>query len=694
MSHMGYCCLMTVDRDQVLRSAAALLTRKSTATMDEVAKAAGISRATLHRHFAGRDALVRALEGARHRGVRGGSGGRATRRRHRPGGRAPPGAGARAQPPDCSRSSTPRTSCSRARSSNEGWARIDAAIAALFRRGQESGEFRIDLTPAWLTEALYGLIGLRRLGRERGPGRRQGLQPHDRRAVARRCTTERGDHDQHPAAGRRDRRKGGVRAAGSRCPSSCWPCCWWPSTRPSSVSRPRSSARTSKPSGTQLLWIGDVYSFVIAGLLVSMGSLGDRIGRKKLLLIGATAFGAVSVLNAYATTPEMMILARALLGVAGATLMPSTLALIRNLFHDPRERSLAVGIWGATASAGTAVGPVVGGFLLEHFWWGSVFLINLPVMAVLVARRHQAAPRVAQPGAGPVGPAQRRTVARRHDRRRVRASRRRRHTASRGRRRGGGPGAARLCTVRAPSAHAPRPAPGHAALPPPGVHRGGPRRPADHPRPVRAGLLPLAVSCNWSRGGDRWRRASPNCPRRSARWRRVCSPARRPGATRYGPWSPAGSRPSAWPWRRSPWSDRSTGYPLLGAALLVVGVGAGLSFTVTSDVILSSVPKEQAGAASAVSETAYELGAALGIALLGSIVTGVYRDFDAPTGTAAARPTNHWAARWRQRHDLPPHTAEALVERRAARPSPTASPWRRAPARWSSWQRRPRPGYC
>ncbi|MFB7507574.1 MFS transporter, partial [Streptomyces broussonetiae] len=138
------------------------------------------------------------------------------------------------------------------------------------------------------------------------------------------------------------------------------------------------------PSGTQLLWIGDVYSFVIAGLLVSMGSLGDRIGRKRILLCGATAFGAISVLNAYATTSELMILARALLGVAGATLMPATLALIRNLFHDPRERSLAIGIWGATASAGTAVGPITGGFLLEHFWWGSVFLINLPAMLLLL----------------------------------------------------------------------------------------------------------------------------------------------------------------------------------------------------------------------------------------------------------------------------------------------------------------------
>jgi DHA2 family multidrug resistance protein-like MFS transporter len=123
-----------------------------------------------------------------------------------------------------------------------------------------------------------------------------------------------------------------------------------------------------KPTGNQLLWIGDVYSFVIAGLLVSMGSLGDRVGRKKLLLVGSVAFGLVSVLNAYASTPELLIVARALLGVAGATLMPATLALIRNLFHDPRERSLAIGIWGATASAGTAVGPVLGGFLLEHFW--------------------------------------------------------------------------------------------------------------------------------------------------------------------------------------------------------------------------------------------------------------------------------------------------------------------------------------
>src|SRR5882757_513294 len=156
-----------------------------------------------------------------------------------------------------------------------------------------------------------------------------------------------------------------------------------------------------KPSGTQLLWIGDAYSFVLAGLLVSMGSLGDRIGRKRILLIGATAFGLISVLNAYANSAELMIVARALLGVAGATLMPATLALIRNLFHDPRERSLAIGIWGAAASAGMAVGPIVGGVLLENFWWGSVFLINLPVMAVLVVVGIKLLPESRDPNPGP-----------------------------------------------------------------------------------------------------------------------------------------------------------------------------------------------------------------------------------------------------------------------------------------------------
>ncbi|MEU0401387.1 MFS transporter [Streptomyces sp. NPDC006197] len=386
-----------------------------------------------------------------------------------------------------------------------------------------------------------------------------------------------------------------------------------------------------KPSGTQLLWIGDVYSFVIAGLLVSMGSLGDRIGRKKLLLIGATAFGALSVLNAYATSPEMMIVARALLGVAGATLMPSTLALIRNLFHDPRERSLAIGIWGAMASAGAAVGPVVGGFLLEHFWWGSVFLINLPVMAVLVLVGARLIPESKSPKHGPwdlpsvalslVGV--------------VGVVYAVKELASHGLSLDAG--IAALVGAAALTWFVRR----QLTLPAPLLdmrlfrHRGFSGavladlltvlglsglvfflsqffQLVQGRQPLEAGLaeLPAAIGAVTTGlvAGVVARRFSV---------RSVVAGGLAAVGLALGVLTTL---------------DQHTGYPLLGASLLVVGVGAGFSFTVTADVILSSVPKEQAGAASAVSETAYELGAALGIAVLGSIVTGVYQGFVTPAG--------------------------------------------------------------
>ncbi|WP_328507589.1 MFS transporter [Streptomyces sp. NBC_00391] len=389
-----------------------------------------------------------------------------------------------------------------------------------------------------------------------------------------------------------------------------------------------------KPSGNQLLWIGDVYSFVIAGLLVSAGSLGDRIGRKKLLLMGATAFGAISVLNAYATTPEMMIFARALLGVAGATLMPATLALIRNLFHDPRERSLAVGIWGATASAGMAVGPVVGGFLLEHFWWGSVFLINLPVMAVLVLVGIKLLPESRHPSPGPwdalsvvlslvgmigVVYAVKETATHGLDGNSLAAGLfgiaglflfvRRQLTLPyplldmRLFRNRGFSGAvlADLLTVLGLSGLI--------------FFLSQFLQLVQDRRPLEAGLaeLPAAIGAV------------------------VAGLIAGSVARRYSVRSVVAGGLAAIGLALALLTlvDRSTGYPLIGVALLVVGIGAGFSFTVTADVILSSVPDEQAGAASAVSETAYELGAALGIAVLGSIVTGVYRDFTAPTGTPA-----------------------------------------------------------
>lgn len=139
-----------------------------------------------------------------------------------------------------------------------------------------------------------------------------------------------------------------------------------------------------RPTSGQLLWIVDVYGFILAGLLVTMGSLGDRIGRRRLLMIGSTAFGTASLLAAFSPTAEVLILARGLLGLAGASLMPSTLSLLRNIFLDPRQRLLAIALWASGFSGGAALGPILGGWLLEHFFWGSVFLINLPVMALIL----------------------------------------------------------------------------------------------------------------------------------------------------------------------------------------------------------------------------------------------------------------------------------------------------------------------
>ncbi|MGW0119275.1 MFS transporter [Streptomyces sp. NPDC003327] len=389
-----------------------------------------------------------------------------------------------------------------------------------------------------------------------------------------------------------------------------------------------------KPTGTQLLWIGDIYSFVIAGLLVSMGSLGDRIGRKKLLLVGATAFGAVSVLNAYATSPEMMIVARALLGVAGATLMPSTLALIRNIFHDPKERSLAIGIWGATASAGAAIGPVIGGALLQHFYWGSVFLINLPVMAVLVLVGIKLLPESKNPVAGPWD------------------------LVSVGLSLVGVIGV--VYAIKELASHGATPDVGIAALVGAASLYAFVRRQYALSAPlldmrlfkhrgfsgaVLADLLTvfglsglvffLSQFLQLVQGRQPLEAGLAELP--AAVGAVVTGLVAGRYARRYSVRTVVSGGLAAIGTALAVITlvHKETGYPLLGAALLVVGLGAGFSFTVTADVILSSVPKEQAGSASAVSETAYELGAALGIALLGSIVTGVYRGFATPAGVPA-----------------------------------------------------------
>ncbi len=155
-----------------------------------------------------------------------------------------------------------------------------------------------------------------------------------------------------------------------------------------------------RPTGAQLLWIVDIYGFMIAASLITMGTLGDRIGRRRLLLIGAAAFGVASVLAAFSTSAEMLIVTRALLGVAGATLAPSTLSLIRNMFLDPGQRTVAIGVWITSYSVGGAIGPLVGGLLLEHFWWGSVFLVGVPVMVLLLVLGPLLLPEYRDPVAG------------------------------------------------------------------------------------------------------------------------------------------------------------------------------------------------------------------------------------------------------------------------------------------------------
>ncbi|MFD7461966.1 MULTISPECIES: MFS transporter [unclassified Streptomyces] len=137
-----------------------------------------------------------------------------------------------------------------------------------------------------------------------------------------------------------------------------------------------------KPGGIELLWIVDTYPLVCASLLILFGTLGDRVGRRRVLLLGYALFGVASALAAFAPDAQVLIAARALLGVGGAMIMPATLSILRQVFPDRRERALAIGVWSAVAAVGAAVGPLLGGFLLEHFWWGSVFLVNIPLMLV------------------------------------------------------------------------------------------------------------------------------------------------------------------------------------------------------------------------------------------------------------------------------------------------------------------------
>lgn len=161
-----------------------------------------------------------------------------------------------------------------------------------------------------------------------------------------------------------------------------------------------SMAEALDPSATQTLWIMDAYGFLIAGFLITMGTLGDRIGRRRLLIIGMTAFAVVSMFAAFAPSAELLIGARALLGIAGATLMPSTLSLISNMFADVRQRAVAIGVWATMFALGMAAGPVAGGALVDTFWWGAAFLLAVPIAIVVLAGATVLLPEYADPQAG------------------------------------------------------------------------------------------------------------------------------------------------------------------------------------------------------------------------------------------------------------------------------------------------------
>jgi DHA2 family multidrug resistance protein-like MFS transporter len=377
------------------------------------------------------------------------------------------------------------------------------------------------------------------------------------------------------------------------------------------------------PSSAQLLWIVDVYGFLVAGSLITMGTLGDRIGRRRLLMAGAVVFGAGSLLAAFAPSAEALIAARALLGVAGATIAPSTLSLIRNMFHDPRQRTVAIGVWGTSYAAGGAIGPLLGGVVLEYFSWGAVFLLAVPVMVLLLVLGPVLLPEYRDPQAGRLDLASAALSL-----------------------------VAVLATIYGLKKIAES---GLAWLPALAIVAGVAvglvfvRRqqtladPLIDLRLFRAPAFSAALAVNvvgtfvvfgsFLYTAQYFQLMLGLSPLRAGLWMLPSSAAVIAGSVL----APAIVR------RFSPAAVIATGLALVaagfvvltrvggnGLAALLIGsvvlsAGLGPVFVLTTDVILGAAPPERAGAASAISETGSEFGGALGIAILGSIGTAVYR---------------------------------------------------------------------
>ncbi|EGD55102.1 MFS transporter [Gordonia neofelifaecis] len=381
------------------------------------------------------------------------------------------------------------------------------------------------------------------------------------------------------------------------------------------------------PTATQQLWILDIYGFMIAGLLITMGNIGDRIGRGRILLAGAAVFGGASILAAFAPGAGALIAARALMGVGGATLMPASLALIANMFPRSRDRARAIGIWTSAFAGGAAIGPVLGGVLLHHYWWGVVFLINVPVLAVLFAVGPFVLPEYRSASSDPFDIV----------------------------------GVALSLLGILPAVYAIK------EFATSGVARG----------PVVAGLFGSAMLVLFL-----WHESRATAPLLNLRLFRnptfsacvavalvgmmaeggiaylsntylqsvlgydvlAAALAGLPMAVTVATFSIFADRVARLTGPRLALAGSVTlagisniGFLALGTASplwifmvlsAVAGIGYGVVFSLVTDIVVGSAPPEQSGAASAISETSFELGTALGLALLGSLATAVFLSDD------------------------------------------------------------------
>ncbi|HSA89157.1 MAG TPA: MFS transporter [Burkholderiales bacterium] len=377
------------------------------------------------------------------------------------------------------------------------------------------------------------------------------------------------------------------------------------------------------PSAVELLWIVDIYGFLVAGALITMGTLGDRIGRRRLLMIGAAVFGVASIVAAFSTSPEMLIATRAALGIAGATLAPSTFSLIRNMFHDPRERTVAISVWITSYSAGAAIGPLLGGALLAYFWWGSVFLLAVPVMLLLLALGPSLLPEYRDPDAGRIDLAS------------AALSLAAVLTLIFGLKQAAQHGFSALAVVAILTATGLAALFVHrqARLPDPLIDLRLFRTPAFSASlavymlgtfvafgifvfmtqylllalqmtPLEAGLWTVPFALGFIAGSM----VAPRLVR-----------ALRPADVMAG-----GLALAALGFLLITQAGRVDGPGLVVAGMVLQAIGLAPVFTLTNDLIMSAAPPERAGAASGISETSSELGGALGIALLGSLATAVY----------------------------------------------------------------------